>query len=126
MVDSSWYDLDDCKSELDIASADTVDDSLLDDYGAKVNRKIDNKIFPYKDDIPETSDITEDLKGAAVLYVAYSYKRKIKEFEAATKYKEDFDETIEDVIVRLRATPESRSQRKVYSKGYATSPLRDE
>ena len=92
MVDSPWFDLDDCKNEIDIALTDTVDDDILNDWGDKANRKIDNIIFPFKDDIPENSDITEDLKGAAVLYVAFRYKLKIKEFEAANLYKKEFNE----------------------------------
>jgi len=134
MVDSQWFDLYIVKKELDIDSADTVDDDLLNDYGDKANRKIDNLIFPFKDDIPESSNVTEDLKGAAVCYVAYRYKLKTKEFEAAKMYKEEFenilfgtpdDDNSMGVIGRYRATPETRSKRVAYTKPYATSPLSD-
>ena len=134
MIDTQWYSQSDAKSELDIDSADTVDDDLLDDYGDKANRKIDNLIFPFKDDIPESADITEDLKGAAVCYVAYRYKLKTKEFEASKMYKEEFENILfgdaDDVnsmgvIGRYRATPETRAKRVAYSKPYATSPLSD-
>ena len=85
MVDSLWYtagsDRTPLKLFLNIGSADTADDVLLDNLGTTANRIIDNEIFPHKDDIPESSDLTEDLQECAKLYVASRYKIHSKEFE---------------------------------------------
>ena len=66
MVDSLWYtagsDRTPLKLFLNIDSADTADDAVLDNFGVVANRIIDNEIFPYKDDIPETSTLSEDLQ----------------------------------------------------------------
>jgi len=85
MVDSLWYtassDRTPLKLFLNIDSPDTADDILLDNLGTTVNRIIDNEIFPFKDTIPETSDLTEDLQEYVNLYVASRYKIHGKEFD---------------------------------------------
>jgi len=130
MVDSLWYtagsDRTPLKLFLNIDSADTADDTLLDNFGTVANRIIDNEIFPHKDDIPETSSLTEDLQESAKLYVAYRYKIHNKEFEEAKEYKEDFRAILDGVVRRLIASNESRTKRVIVSKVYATEPLQSE
>ena len=67
MVDSLWYTagLDREPLKLFLKITDAGDDTLLDNLGTTVNRIIDNDIFPYKNTIPETSDLTEDLQECA-------------------------------------------------------------
>lgn len=130
MVDSLWYtaasDRTPLKLFLDIKSAFTADDTLLDNLGITANRIIDNEIFPYKDTIPETSDLTEELQEAAKLYIASRYKIHNKEFEEAREYKEDFRSILDGVIRRLVASNESRTRRVAYSKPYATEPMKSD
>jgi len=126
MVDSSWFVLADVKAELEIATADTADDSLLNDYGSRVNRIIDNKIFPFKDIIPEVATLEEDLKDCAIAWCSYKYKRKNEEFDSAREYKVEFDDIIDSVITRLIASNELRTRRVIVSKAYATQPMQDD
>jgi len=124
MADTLWYetpaDLATVKLELNIT--DTQDDTLLDDYGLKANRKIDNFIFPLLDSIPTVvaAEITNELKQAAILDVARRYKIKHKSFEAAKEYQSDFDEIIKSVKLRAKATPTNRSKIVARSADYDT------
>ncbi len=126
MTDSSWYIKVDVKLELEIASGDSADDTYLDDKGSKVNRLIDNLISPHITTLPVSSNLTEDLYGAAIDKVCEHYKRKNKEFDSANSYKESFNAAIDSVIKRLRRDNESQSTRSVVTKSYATQPLSDE
>ena len=127
MADTVWFVLADVKSELKIATGDVSDDTLLNKYGTAVNRQIDNLIFPFKDTLPATgSAITEDLKEACVMRVSGKYSRHNKNFEGAKAYKEDYDMIIEQVIKRLVATPETRTDRVAVTKAYATEPLQSD
>ena len=122
MVDTLWYETpaDLTTAKLELAITDTNDDTLLDDYGIKANRKIDNFIFPLLDGIPTTSEITNELKQAAILDVARRYKIKHKSFEAAKEYQSDFDEIITSVKQRAKATPTNRSKIVARSADYDT------
>ncbi len=127
MADSEWYDKDEdrehIKEELRINSTDTSDDDLLDDFGVKANRQIDNILFPFKDKIPAT-DVTEDLKEAASHYIMRRYKVYQKALDVAAEYKKQFDEIMEAVLCRLKAVPEGRTDTVIYSNRYRSEPLR--
>lgn len=126
MVDSSWGVLADIKEELEIPSGDSADDAYLNTKITKVNRFIDNLIFPHIDTLPVTSSLSEALQDAAIDFVAAKYRRKNKEFDTANAYQAEAERIIESVITRLKATPESRTDRVAVTKTYATSPLADE
>ena len=123
MADSSWYVRNDVKEELEIASGDSADDALLDNYGLRVNRFIDNEISPYITTLPVTGTLSEALKDAAVAGVCAKYRRRNKEFDTANTYTTEFDRIIESVIKRLRRDNETQSQRVAVSKSYATEPI---
>lgn len=126
--DSHWYnntnDRPTAKKELTIDLDDIVDDNEIDDYGSAANRKIDNKLFPFKDQIPtQNQDVTAELKAAAILYIAFRYKLKKKSFDVAKEYKTEFTEIIDDVIARYKASPELRTKRVVATTQYKTNRL---
>ena len=123
MADSSWYVKTAVKEELEIASGDTADDTLLDNYGARVNRFIDNEISPHITTLPVTTNLSEALKDAAISGVCAKYRRKNKEFDTANTYKEEFDRIIESVIKRLRRDNETQSRRVTVTRPYETEPL---
>ena len=123
MADSSWYVLADVKEELEIATGDTADDALLDNYGARVNRFIDNEISPHITTLPVTVSLSEALKDAAIAGVAAKYRRKNKEFDTANTYTTEFDRIVESVIKRLRRDNETQSQRVAVTRAYGTEPL---
>ena len=123
MVDSSWYVRNDVKEELEIASGDTADDAILDSWGARVDRYIDNEIAPHITTLPVTSSLSAVLKDAAIAAVAAKYRRKNKEFDTANTYHEEFTKLIDSAIKRLRRDNETQSQRPTVTRPYATEPL---
>ena len=123
MVDTVYYSKTDTKAELEIASGDTADDTILDSYGARVNRLIDNEISPYITTLPIPSNISEALKDAAIAGVCAKYRRKNKEFDTANTYTEEFKMIITSVIQRLRRDNETQASRVAVSKPYATEPI---
>ncbi len=127
MADSEWYshsdDLALVKQELRIGTADDSDDSILKEYGTRANRHIDNMIFSHKDKVPDT-DITKDLKEAAIIYILRRYKVYQDNVEQSNEYKKQFDEIMEAVICRLKAIPEGRGDTHVYANNYRSEPLR--
>lgn len=133
MTDTAWYrlstaevtDINKVKDQLEIELDDITNDPMLDDYGVQANRKIDNLLFPYQDKIPEIDeDVTEELRGAAVLFIIYRYKQQIKSEDAAKSYKIEFKETINEVIERLKSIPEGRTDTVVVTNDYRSEPLR--
>ena len=44
------------------------------------------------------------------MHIAHRYKTKIKSFESAKTYKEDFDAIIASVLKRAKATPTERTE----------------
>jgi len=123
MVDSSWYVKNDVKEELEIASGDTADDAILDNYGARVDRYIDNEIAPHITTLPVTTSLSAVLKDAAIAGVASKYRRKNKEFDTANTYNDEFIRLIDSAIKRLRRDNETQSQRATSTRAYATEPL---
>lgn len=129
LADTRWYsgtnDRPTAKKELAIDLDDVDDDNTLDEYGHAANRKIDNKLFPFKDSVPiSDQDVTAELKSAAILYVVYRYKLKTKSFDAAKEYKTEFVDLIDDVIERYKAKPEGRTDWVVETNEYRSEPLR--
>ena len=123
MVDSVWFVLADTKEELEIATGDTADDAYLNSKGTKINRFIDNLISAHQTTLPVTSNLSETIKDMAISGVSAKYKRRNKEFETAKAYQDEFDRLLDSVIKRLRADSESRSDRQVVTKAYATEPI---
>ena len=124
MVDTLWYDLatDLATAKLELDITDTLEDTLINDYGLKANRKIDNLIFGFIDGIPTViaAEITQELKQAAILDIARRYKITHKNFEAAKKYENDFDDIISSVEKRAKAEHNPRTQIVARSKDYDT------
>lgn len=133
MTDTQWYrqskelitDINKAKDELSIKLEVTKYDPMLDDYGIQANRKIDNLLFPYQDKLPEIGEtLTDELKGAAILYISYRFKWQVKSYEAAKSYKTEFKEMVKEVIDRLKAIPEGRTDTVVVTNDYRSEPLR--
>ena len=123
MADSSWYVKNDVKEELEIATGDSAEDTLLDNYGARVDRYIDNEISPHITTLPVTTSLSAVLKDAAIAGVAAKYRRKNKEFDTANTYQEEFDKLISSAIKRLRRDSETQSLRVTVTRPYASEPL---
>ena len=72
-----YYDQARTKRLLEIASADTSDDTLLDELGLVADQHIDNILEIHDEKIPfQTTNILNDVKEMAALYTAALYKGK--------------------------------------------------
>ena len=125
--DGKFFNLDLCKTELDISSTDESDDTYLSDRGRDQDKVLENDLSPFLTEIPVLSaDVTDDLTLASVYGVARRYKIRIKEFENANQYKSLYNETVESVKKRLISQRTTRTRRSAVTRPYATSPLSDE
>jgi hypothetical protein len=87
---------------LDIAAADTSDDTLLDALGALAGQHIDNILKKHDEKIPlQSTNILDDIKMAANFYTASLYKGRREQPEDAKFWKEQFTETINGIIEKL-------------------------
>jgi len=88
----SYFVLADTKSILEIASADTSDDALINTFGLLANQHLDNILKIHDEKIPlQGTNVLDDIKMAANFYTAYLYKSKRGDLESAKFFKEIFD-----------------------------------
>jgi len=91
----SYFELANTKLILEIASADTSDDTLINAFGALANQHIDNVFKIHDEKIPlQGTNVLDDIKMAANYYTAYLYKSKRGDLESATFFKEVYDTII--------------------------------
>ena len=94
----SYYDIGRTKRLLEIASADTSDDTLLNELGAVADQYLDNILIAHDEKIPLTgANILNDVKEMAALYTASIYKGKRGDQETAKFFKEQFDVLLEGI-----------------------------
>ena len=87
----SYYDQDRTKRLLEIASADTADDTLLDELGLVADQYMDNILIAHDEKIPLTgANILNDVKEMAALYTAGIYKGKRGDKDTSIFFKEQF------------------------------------
>lgn len=88
----SYYDQAKTKRILEIAVADTSDDTFLDEMGSLANQHLDNILKIHDEKIPlQGTNVLNDIITAANFYTAYLYKSKRGDFESAKFFKEVFD-----------------------------------
>jgi len=125
--DGKFFNLDLCKTELDIEDTDEADDSYLTARGKDQDKVLENDLSAYLTEIPVLSaEVTDDLTLASVYGTCRRYKIKNKEFENANQYKDLYNETIESVKRRLGSQRTTRTRRSAVTRPYATRPLSDE
>ena len=91
-----YYDQARTKRLLEIASADTSDDVLLDELGLVADQHIDNILKIHDEKIPLlTTNILNDIKEMAALWTAHLYKKKRGDKDTADMFKETFTELLE-------------------------------
>ena len=84
MAVGSYYNKANTKLILEIASADTSDDTLLDALGALADQHIDNIFKIHDEKIPlQGANVLNDIKMAANYYTASLYKSKRGDLESA-------------------------------------------
>lgn len=99
---SSYYSQAKVKRILEIASADTSDDTFLDELGSAADQHIDNILEIHDERIPLVSGtILNDTITAANFYVAYLYKLKRGDHETAKAFLGIFNEILSSVKDQL-------------------------
>lgn len=105
---------------LNIASADTADDSRIAAFGAQADLVVDNSLYQFAAALPYTGgSITADLTLASNAWVCYLMKGDIP--ESARFWHAVFNDTITRIRARLEVT--DGSQFIVVSQSYRSSAL---
>ena len=95
----SYYVQGTTKLLLDIASADTADDTLLDALGALADQHIDNILKIHDEKIPNIStNVLNDIIMAANYYTAHLYKKRIHDNDSAQVHLDEFQIIIDGII----------------------------
>jgi len=88
----SYYEQARAKRLLEIATADTSDDTLLDELGAVADQHIDNILIAHDEKIPLAgTNILNDVRQMSALYVAALYKGKRGDEATQKFFMEQFD-----------------------------------
>jgi hypothetical protein len=96
---SNLYALNACKDLLNIDITDTVDDEILNRFGAVANQHMDNILKQHDERIPlKVPSILADVKMAANYYVCSLFRGKRGDNDTAKFWKEMFTELINGVI----------------------------
>ena len=98
---TSFYAQAKAKRILEIATADTSDDTLLDELGATADQHMDNILKIQDERIPLTGTLLNDGITAANFYVAYLYKAKRGDDESAKFFRGVFEELVAGMIENL-------------------------
>ncbi len=94
-----YYTKTTTKVLLDIASADTSDDAVLDTLGGLADQHIDNILKQHDEKIPlQSTNILNDIKQAADFYTASLYKGKREQLDAAKFWMDAFQSVIDGII----------------------------
>jgi hypothetical protein len=89
----------------------TKDEQVVDQFGADVNKDMDNKLAPYADVLPLTGPaITDDIKAAVTYEVLSQWKAYIKEYEAAKFWHTKHLEKSEAIFTQLNTVPTERTK----------------
>jgi len=102
MVVGAYYNLGRTKRLLEISTADTTDDTLLDELGAVADQHLDNILLIHDEKIPYTGNILNDIKEMAALYTASIYKGKRGD-EVTAKFFMDLFNDLKEGIALHRA-----------------------
>ena len=95
----NYYGINSCKDLLNIEVTDTVDDELLNRFGAVANQHIDNILKQHDERIPlKVPSILADVKMSANYYVCSLFRGKRGDNDTAKFWKDMFIDTINGII----------------------------
>ncbi len=96
---SNFFELNACKDLLNIDITDTVDDEILNRFGAAGNIHMDNILKQHDERIPlKTPSVLADVKMASNYYVCSLFRGKRGDTDSAKFWKDMFTELINGVI----------------------------
>lgn len=106
---------------------DSVDDTVLNTYGANANQNTEDLLLPHAEVIPFAgASITDKIKQITDFEVCEQYKRYIHDYVAADSYMNKRKMLIDEVITSFKATPTGRETWQTYTKPYKSEPLASE
>ena len=95
MAVGSYFELANTKLILEIASADTSDDTLINALGALANQHIDNILKIHDEKIPlQGTNVLDDIQMAANWYTAALYKAKRGDMDSAKFFMDHYKDII--------------------------------
>lgn len=84
MATGAYFELTTVKIYCKIESGDTVDDDILNQFGAYENKALDNFLITITPDVPKVlAALTEDIKDAVNFKVVAKYKAVKEDYEGA-------------------------------------------
>ena len=96
----SYFELANTKLILEIASADTSDDALINALGLLANQHIDNILKIHDEKIPlQGTNVLDDIQMAANWYTASLYKSKRGDMDSAKFFMDHY----KDIILGITA-----------------------
>lgn len=99
------------KEDLNIPSNTNREDSLIQQLIPKANQIVENMLKPFADSLPfADASITKDLTNCGNAKVEQMWHRRKQHFDDAKAMGEEFKETMESIITRLKATPTLRTR----------------
>ena len=106
------------KALLDIATADTSDDTLLDLLGGLADKNIDNILKLHDEKIPrQGTNVDNDMKMAANFYTAALYKGRREQPDSAKFWMDQFDKIIDGIKAELKVDNQTYSVERFMGRG---------
>jgi len=114
----SYYVKTTVKSLLDIASADTAEDTLLDLLGGLADKHIDNILKIHDEKIPrQGTNVDNDMKMAANFYATALYKGRREQPDSAKFWMDQFEKVIEGIKAELKVENQTYSVERFMGRG---------
>ena len=96
---TSYFQLAEVRRLVKIGENDSSEDQLINEYGSRADRRIDNKLKKAEVSVPLTgSAITDDIKLAANYLTASIYKAKKEDYTSAKYWYDQYKDTIDDIV----------------------------
>jgi hypothetical protein len=98
----NYYEINAVKDLLNVEITDTVDDEILNRFGAVANQHMDNIFTQHDERIPlKVPRVLADWKMAANYYVCSLFRGKRGDIDTAKFWKEQHLETVNGIISKL-------------------------
>jgi hypothetical protein len=114
----TYYVLTEVKRICGIDQADTTFDTLLNELGAKADKRVDSALFPYASVIPlaGTELVTESRTELANLNTAKLYAIEAHDQTLKNDSKEEYKEALQIFVDYLKAIPTTRTKAVLVAK----------
>lgn len=116
-----FFDLAMTKDILKIKQDDDSDDQFLSGtIGIKAERWVKNRLFPFAESFPLSTENQESAISAACSFAAARYKKHNNNLESAKSFMEDAKEELNSLVTLLKASHTPRTRIVARSQNYDT------